>query len=366
MTTGMMTITLTDLLAYATERKASDLHVRPGAPPSVRVNGVLQRAELPSVDADASRAMCHEAMTPAQTVTFEATGEIDFAYTDPSAGRFRMHVYLQKGQVSLAARRVLPSCPPIEVLGLPPAVKLMSEEKRGLILVTGPTSSGKTTTTGAMIDNINMTRACHILTIEDPIEILHGDKTAIVNQREIGSDTADFATGLRAAMREDPDVIFIGEIRDAETVTAALQAAETGHLVISTLHTTDVAETVSRVIDFFPPHDQNRIRGSLAGSLRGIVSQRLVSRKDNRGQVPATEVLVMNGRIRDLIVDERKTHLIHDLIAESSFYGMQTFDQSLLSLFRSGLVSLEDAMATATNQHDFQLALEQEGLQAVS
>jgi twitching motility protein PilT len=217
-----------------------------------------------------------------------------------------------------------------------------------------------------MINHINATRSCHILTIEDPIEILHPDRRAIVNQREIGHDTADFAVALRSAMRQDPDVIFVGEIRDAETVKAALQAAETGHFVISTLHTTDVSETVNRIIDFFPPHQQKQVRVSLASSLKGIISQRLLPRKDNKGRIPAVEVLVMNGRLHDLILNAEQTHMIYDIVAESGFYGMQTFDQSLIALYRSGLVSIEEAMNTATNPHDFQIALRQEGLQPVS
>ena len=277
-----------------------------------------------------------------------------------------INVFRQRGSVGIACRRVLPGSPSIETLGLPPSVKALAEEHRGLVLVTGPTSSGKTTTTGAMINHINVTRACHILTIEDPIEILHPDRAAIVNQREIGVDTEDFAVALRGAMRQDPDVIFVGEIRDAESVKAALQAAETGHLVISTLHTTDVTETVNRIIDFFPPHQQKQIRVSLAGSLKGIVSQRLLERRDRRGRIPAVEVLVMNGRIRDLILNEEQTHMIHDIVAESEFYGMQTFDQAVLALYRAGLVELEEARASATNPHDFQIALQQEGLQSIA
>ncbi|HYY44419.1 MAG TPA: PilT/PilU family type 4a pilus ATPase, partial [Actinomycetota bacterium] len=261
--------------------------------------------------------------------------------------------------------RVLPGSPTFETLGLPPAVRALADENRGLVLVTGPTSSGKSTTTAAMVNHVNATRSCHILTIEDPIEILHRDKMAIVNQREIGLDTKDFATALRAAMRQDPDVVFVGEIRDMETTKAALQAAETGHLVISTLHTTDVSETVNRMIDFFPPHEQNQVRVSLAASLKGIVSQRLLPRKDGRGRIPAIEVLVMNGRIRELVLNADQTHMIHDIVAESAFYGMQTFDQSLLALYRAGLVTLDDAMAAATSPHDFEIALKREGLQPV-
>jgi twitching motility protein PilT len=238
---------------------------------------------------------------------------------------------------------------------------MLGNEHRGLLLVTGPTSSGKTTTTGAIIHHINATRPCHILTIEDPIEILHKDIMADITQREIGQDTTTFATGLRAAMRQDPDVIFVGEIRDLETVRAAIQAAETGHFVLATLHTTNVTETISRVIDFFPTHESKQIRVALAGSLVGIISQRLLPRIGG-GRAAAIETLVSNGRVRDLILDPDRTNMIHDLVAEGSFYGMQTFDQALLSLYRAGLVELEDAKNAATNPHDFGIMLSQEGL----
>jgi twitching motility protein PilT len=307
-----------------------------------------------------------ELMSDEQARFFKERGEVDFAFSERGLGRFRINVFSQRGSTSIAIRRVLPGSPTFETLGLPPVVKSLANEQRGLVLVTGPTSSGKTTTTAALINHINGTRSCHILTIEDPIEILHPDRQAIVNQREIGHDTLDFASAMRVAMRQDPDVIFVGEIRDPETVTAALQAAETGHLVISTLHTTDVSETINRVIDFFPPHQHKQVRVSLAASLRGIVSQRLVARADGRGLVPAVEVMVANGRIRDLVLNSDQTHLIHDIVAESGFYGMQTFDQALLNLYRSGLVALDDATAAATSSHDFQIALKQEGLQPIS
>ncbi len=362
----MAFLDLHDLLAYAVERGASDLHVRAGSPPFIRINGRLEKTEFATLSEMESRKICYEVMTDVQIKALEERGEVDFAHSHKMLGRFRLNVFIQKGVVSLACRRVLPSCPPIEALGLPPAVRTLAEEMRGLILVTGPTSSGKTTTTGSMIDHINSIRPCHILTIEDPIEILHQDKVAIVNQREVGSDTSDFVSGLRSAMRQAPDVIFIGEIRDIETVTAAIQAAESGHLVISTIHTSDATETVNRIIDLYEPHLQAQVRNSLASSLKGIVSQRLLPKKDGTGQIPATEILVMNDRVRELIAEPDKTHLLPDLIAESSFYGMRTFDQSLLSLFRSGLVGIEDALGAATNLHDFKLALKQEGLQAVS
>ena len=355
-----------DFLRYVVDTKASDLHVKAGGPPYVRVNGRLAATDFPALKAADCERAAMELMAEEHVRQFKDKGEVDFAYSEAGLGRFRINVFRQRGSVGLACRRVLPGSPALETLGLPPVVETLAQEHRGLILVTGPTSSGKTTTTGAMVNYINGHRACHVLTIEDPIEILHADRMAIVNQREIGFDTADFATALRAAMRQDTDVIFVGEIRDPETVKAALQAAETGHLVISTLHTTDVSETVNRIIDFFPPHQQKQIRVSLAGSLKGVVSQRLLPRKDGKGRIPAIEVLVMNGRIRDLILNPEQTYMINDIVGESSFYGMQTFDQALLALYRSGLVELQDAMNAATNSHDFTVALRQEGLQAVN
>jgi twitching motility protein PilT len=362
----MMTVDIQEFLRYMVDKKASDLHMKAGGPPYIRVNGLLQKTEFPALAAADCERGAMDIMSDDQATRFKLGGEVDFAYTVAGLGRFRVNVFRQRGSVGIAIRRILPGSPSFATLGLPPVVQQLSDEQRGLLLVTGPTSSGKTTTTGAVINHINGTRSSHILTIEDPIEILHADRQAIVNQREIGLDTNTFASALRSAMRQDPDVIFVGEIRDSDTVKAALQAAETGHFVISTLHTTDVAETVNRIIDFFPPHQQKQIRVSLSASLRGIVSQRLLPRKDGRGRVPAVEVLVMNGRVRDLILNPEQTHMISDIVAESGFYGMQTFDQALLGLYRSGLVGLDDAMAAATNQHDFQLALRQEGLQPVS
>lgn len=355
--------TIMDQLRYLVDVKGSDLHVKAGGPPYVRINGNLHKTDFEALTAADCEKAAMALMDDDQAKKFKEKGEVDFAYSSQGLGRFRVNVFRQRGSIGLACRRVLPGSPAFETLGLPPVVKTLADEQRGLLLVTGPTSSGKTTTTGAIINHINATRSCHILTIEDPIEILHPDRKAIVNQREIGYDTEDFAIALRAAMRQDPDVIFVGEIRDAETVKAALQAAETGHFVISTLHTTDVSETVNRIIDFFPPHMQKQIRVSLAASLRGIVSQRLLPRKDDKGRIPAIEVLVMNGRIHDLVLNPEQTHMIHDIVAESSFYGMQTFDQALLQLYRAGLVELDDAMKAASNSHDFQIALRQEGLQ---
>lgn len=354
-----------DFLHYVVDSGGSDMHIKVGGPPCVRVNGRLIRTEFPTMSATDCQTAAREMMTNDQIERLGERGEVDFAYSVPDLGRFRVNVFHQRGSLGMAIRRVLPGSPSFATLGLPPAVQSLAEEQRGMFLVTGPTSSGKTTTTGAIIDHINNTRQCHILTIEDPIEILHRDSRAIVNQREIGLDTQDFSSALRAAMRQDPDVIFVGEIRDDETVKAALQAAETGHFVISTLHTTDVTETVNRMIDFFSPHQQKQVRVSLAGALRGIVSQRLLPRKDGRGRIPAVEVLVMNGRIRELILNPDQTHMIRDIVAESGFYGMQTFDQSVLALYRAGLVELDDAIAAATSSHDFQVALHEEGFETV-
>jgi twitching motility protein PilT len=354
-----------DFLRCVVDRKASDLHVKAGGPPFLRINGRLERSDFPPLSAADCERAAMDLMTDEQAGKFKREGEVDFAYSEAGLGRFRVNVFRQRGSIGVVCRYVLPGSPSFETLGLPPVVRSLADEQRGLVLVTGPTSSGKTTTTGAMINHINGTRSCHILTIEDPIEILHPDRMAIVNQREILHDTANFASALRSAMRQDPDVIFVGEIRDPDTVKAALQAAETGHLVVSTLHTTDVTETVNRIIDFFPPHQQKQIRVALASALKGVVTQRLLPRKDGRGRIPAVEVLVMNGRIRDLILNPEQTHLIRDIVAESSFYGMQTFEQSLIGLYQAGLVDLDEASAAATTPHDFKIALRQQGLQAV-
>ena len=353
-----------ELLRYVVESKGSDLHVKAGGAPSVRVNGSLCKTDFDVMDAAACAAASKQLMSDEHSTVLAEKGEVDFAHSEPGVGRFRVNIHRQRGSVAIAARLVLPGAPSFSELMLPPVVEQLANEHRGLLLVTGPTSSGKTTTTGAVINHINSTRPCHILTIEDPIEILHRDIKADVTQREIGQDTSDFGTALRAAMRQDPDVIFVGEIRDYETVSAALQAAETGHFVIATLHTTNVAETISRVIDFFPPHQSQQVRVALAGSLAGIVSQRLLPRVGG-GRAAAIEVMVTNGRIRDLILDPQKTHELQDIVAEGSFYGMQTFDQALISLFRAGLVDIEDARSASTNAHDFELVLQQAGLQTV-
>lgn len=353
-----------NLLRYVVEHKGSDLHMKAGTAPSVRVSGKLGKIDHPRMTPEGMNEAAAELMEEDHREILKKMGEVDFAYSVVGIGRFRVNIHRQRGSVAIAARLVLPGAPSFSTLGLPPVVENLANEHRGMLLVTGPTSSGKTTTTGAVINHVNSTRPCHILTIEDPIEILHRDLMADITQREIGQDTTSFATALRAAMRQDPDVIFVGEIRDYETVQAALQAAETGHFVVATLHTTNVSETISRVIDFFPPHQAKQVRVALAGSLVGVISQRLLPRI-GAGRVAAIEVMVMNGRIRDCILNPDKTHEIFDIMQEGSFYGMQTFDQALVNLYRAGLVSLEDARSAATNPHDFEIVLKQEGLAAV-
>ena len=355
-------VAVNDFLRHMVEKKASDLHLKVGAPPVIRIDGQLQRTEFPKLGPNDTEKAAFDLMDDRVAREFKEFGEADFAYSFPGLGRFRCNVYRQRNSVGMAVRRVLPGSPSFESLALPPVVKRLAEEPRGLILVTGMTGTGKTTTTGAILHYINQTKAVHIVTIEDPIEILHPDHKSIVNQREIGIDTKDFSVALKRAMRQDPDVIFIGEMRDHETVQAALTAAETGHLVISTLHTIDASETINRIIEFYPPHQQKQARITLAGSLRGIISQRLLMRSDGRGRIPTVEVLVATGRVDDAIRNPDQTHLLNDIIAEGEFYGMQTFDQSLLNLYKNGLVSLEDAMRASSNPHDFELMVRQEGL----
>jgi len=357
---------LNELLRYTVEQRGSDLHIKVGSKPHVRVDGHLLIAPYDIVGpADAER-MAFGILPKDRADEFEASAEADFALSVAGLGRFRVNVFRQRGSVGLVLRRVLPGTPSFESLGLPPVVRRLAEEPRGMVLVTGPTGSGKTTTIASMIDHINETKAVNIVTVEDPIEVLHNDKLAIVNQREIGTDTLDYASAMKRVLRQDPDVIFIGEMRDPETVWAALSAAETGHMVLSTLHTTNATETVNRIVDFFPPFQQKQVRLTLASSLRGVISQRLLERADGRGRIPAIEVMVMTGRVFDRIVEPDSNESIEEVIADGEYYGMQTFDQSLFNLFKNGLVSLRDAMASASHPHDFRILLQQEGLMATS
>jgi twitching motility protein PilT len=340
----------------------SDLHVKAGSPPRIRVRGRLRRLERDhSLTSEETEALAASIVPEARRARFAERGEVDFAYSLTGIGRFRVNAFRQRGSCSLVLRMLRIGGPAVEEVGLPPIVRQLAEEPRGLVLVTGPTGSGKTTTLSAMIEHINRTQPVHIVTIEDPLEVLHPDKEASVNQREVGQDTETFLTAIRAALRQDPDVILIGEMRDTETVQAALQAAETGHLVLSTLHTVDATETVNRIVDFFPAEQHHQVRVTLSGTLRGIVSQRLVPSTDG-GQVPVVEILVNTGRVAERILEPAATSEIPEVIAQGSYYGMQTFDQALLVLVRDGKVLLEDALGVASEPHDFQLMLQQAGV----
>jgi len=352
-------------LALTVEREGSDLHLKADSPPVARVHGDLWA--LPGSDtltAEDTEKALHTIADEAHLTEFEESWEVDFSYQLEGISRFRVSAFRQRGTVSIALRAIPFQVRTIDDLGLPPAVRHLAEQQRGIILLTGTTGSGKSTTLAAMIDEINSTRARHIVTMEDPIEYLHKDKVSIINQREVGSDTKSFPNAMRRVLRQDPDVILIGEMRDEETVRTALSAAETGHLVLSTLHTLDATETINRIIDFFPPHLQQQARVMLASTLRGAISQRLVPRADREGRVAVSEIMLVTGRIQDLILNPEETGKITEVIAEGDFYGMQTFDQALLGYVTEGVVSEEVAMDTASSPHDFKLMLAAKGQRA--
>ena len=357
---------INDLLKIAVERKASDLHLKVGAHPIIRVDGdLIALADLKRLMQEDTIAMAFSIMSSRQKEKFKNNFDIDIAYSVPGLGRFRCNIFQQRGTVGMVCRIIPARIQPVRELLLPPVVERVCEETRGLILVTGTTGSGKSTSLAAMIDYINATRAEHIMTVEDPVEFLHRDKKSIVNQRELEVDTRSFSSALRAALRQDPDVILVGEMRDFETVETALVAAETGHLVLSTLHTMDATETVNRVISVFPPHQQKQIRLQLAAVLKAVISQRLIPRADGMGRVPAVEILISTNYIRDCIENKDKTKYIHDAIkAGTSQYGMQTFDQSLFQLYKAGLIALEEAIRRSTNPNEFKLKIQ--GIQSTS
>ncbi len=351
---------INDLLKMAIERKASDLHLKVGSHPVLRIDGELTSlGELKRLMQEDTIAMAFSIMNARQKQRFKEDLELDIAYSVPGLGRFRCNVFQQRGAVGLVMRVIPARIMSVRELMLPAVIERICEERRGLVLCTGTTGSGKSTTLASMVDYINNTRGEHIMTIEDPIEFLHRDKKSIVNQREVDVDTHGFAGALRAALRQDPDVVLVGEMRDFETIETALLAAETGHLVFSTLHTLDATETVNRIISVFPPHHQKQIRIQLSQVLKAIISLRLVPRADGIGRVPAAEVLISTAYIRECIENKEKTKYIREQIAlGTSQYGMQTFDQSLFQLYKSGLITLEDALQRATNPDEFRLKIQ--------
>jgi twitching motility protein PilT len=357
---------INDLLKIAVERKASDLHLKVGAFPVIRIDGTLiPLADMRRLMQEDTIAMAFSIMSARQKEKFKNNFEIDIAYNVPNLGRFRCNIFQQRGTVGLVLRVIPAKILSIRDLLLPPVLEKICQEQRGLVLCTGTTGSGKSTTLAAMIDHINSTRNEHVMTVEDPIEFLHRDKKSIVNQREVDVDTKGFSIALRSALRQDPDVILVGEMRDYETIETALTAAETGHLVFSTLHTLDATETINRIIAVFPPHQQKQIRLQLGAVLKAAVSLRLMPRADGLGRVPAAEILIRTNYVRECIENKEKTKYIKDAIQQgTSQYGMQTFDQSLYSLYKSGLITLEEALKRATNPNEFKLKIQ--GIQSTS
>ncbi|WP_425148483.1 type IV pilus twitching motility protein PilT [Deinococcus sp.] len=356
-------MTIEDLLAQMVAHRASDIHLQAGSPPMGRIDGLLVPFGSVSLMPPDTQAMARALLSQEQWEDFEYRSELDTAYSLSTVARFRCNVFRQRGAVGIVMRVVTDAVPSFEALGLPDAtMRSFVGAARGLILVTGPTGSGKSTTLASLIDHINRHESFNIITIEDPIEILHKNKKSLVVQREVGSDTRDFRTALKYAMRQDPDVIMIGEMRDKETVEAAITAAQTGHLVLSTLHTQDAVRTVNRVIDFFPPHERDQIRIMLADSLVGIVSQRLLRRADGVGRVLGTELLINTALIQDYIRDENKTSLIKDALMEDNLRGMHTFDQHLVELYRHSLITMDEAMESASSPHELKMMITRQGM----
>jgi twitching motility protein PilT len=361
-----MAVSIDELLAIACAKGSSDLHIKAGSYPFVRVNGeLLPIIESQRLSQEDTLAMAFSIMSNRQKQRFKEHCEVDIAYGVPGLGRFRCNIFQQRGTVGMALRVIPTAVQGIEELKLPKVLTRIAEERRGMVLVTGTTGSGKSTTLAAMIDHINNNRTCHIITIEDPIEFLHRDKKGYINQREVDVDTRNFSEALRGALRQDPDVILVGEMRDHETIETALAAAETGHLVFSTLHTLDATETINRIVTLFPPHQQKGIRQQLATVLKAIISLRLVRARDVQMRVPAAEVLVSTPYVRDCIANQDKTPLLREAIAQgTSQYGMQTFDQSLYHLYTQGYIAFEEALAGATNRDEFVLRVQ--GVQSSS
>jgi len=347
------------ILQQMIQQNASDLHLKVGRPPTLRVNGDLSPLQLPPMRPEDLKSLAEQVMTPKQVKEFADNKEADFAIGVPGIGRFRVNVYQQRGTIAYALRSIPYQAKTIEELNLPKVVEEVSMRPRGLVLVTGITGSGKSTALAAMIQHINEKRHANIITVEDPIEFLHRDINCHINQREVGTDTANFTQALRRVLRQDPDVILIGEIRDIDTLDTALKAADTGHLVFSTLHTTDATQTINRVLSFYPPHQQAEVRFALSSALQAVVSLRLVPRADKPGRIPAAEVLINTAAVRDQIRDMTKTLSIPDLIKEGTVqYGMQSFDQSLMHWYSKGVISYESAVFYATNPSEFALRVQ--------
>lgn len=354
------------LVSKLVEMEGSDLHLKVGAPPAVRTHGLLRHLDgyevLRPVDTED---IIRDIMSEKLLKEFEENGEADFSYAVRGVGRFRVNAFRQRGSVSIVMRFIPFGVPKFEDLNLPDAIATLAKEERGIILVTGTTGSGKSTTLASMINLVNRTASKHIITIEDPIEFLHRDEQCIINQREVGTDTQSYSRALKRVLRQDPDIILVGEIRDSESAQIALSAAETGHLVLSTLHTLDATETINRMIDLFPPHERMQVRAMLAGTLKGIVGQRLIRTKDGKGRAAACEIMITTGRIRDFIMDPDQTGQIQTAISEGEYYGMQTFDQALLKLIEEDRVNYEEALQVASRPQDFRLMVQSLGLGAV-
>ncbi|MEE4254418.1 MAG: type IV pilus twitching motility protein PilT [Desulfuromusa sp.] len=350
-------MTLNDILGMALKSNTSDIHLKAGLPPVFRIDGNLRPLpKAPRLTAEAVRSMCESIMNDRQRTKFEEANEVDLAYGVPGLGRFRANVFMQRNSVSAVFRAIPFKIATLDDLLMPQILKKIATESRGLVLVTGATGSGKSTTLAAMIDYINSNRTAHIVTVEDPIEYLHRDRKCIINQREVGFDTTGFAPALKSALRQDPDVILVGEMRDLETAETALAAAETGHLVLSTLHTIDAPETISRIISMFPPHQQRHVRLQLSNVIKGVISQRLIPRIEGTGRVAAVEVMISTGRVRELIDDQEKTAHLRDTIANGyTTYGMQTFDQALMDLVKRNVISYDEAIRQSSNPDDFKL-----------
>jgi twitching motility protein PilT len=348
---------LDQVLAVAQQLGASDVHLKVGLPPVFRIQGKLRTVrDVPPLSGELLGVFASSLMNQRQRAEFERSYDVDVGYGAPDGCRYRINIFQQLGHLGMVMRLIPPEVPAFSSLNLPAVVLRLAQETNGLVLVTGVTGSGKSTTLAAMIDDINVRRSCHILTVEDPVEYVFRDRQSVVNQRELGADTVSYAQALRAGLRQDPDVILVGEMRDRETMETALTAAETGHLVLSTLHTVDTVETINRIVAAFPPHQQLQVRYQLAAVLRGVVSQRLLSRIDQRGMVPAVEILVATARVRELVQDPARTRELHSVIAEGRVpYGMVSFDQSLIELVQRGLVAYEEAIRYATNADDFAL-----------